>query len=375
MSDRLEDLQATYRRLKRALCFNESIASVQLHVGGRFAVLTLVDGNGWTPLHWACYHAVSSAVVSFFILHGSIAASMADDYGRTPLHWACRQSHEGCFEIIRLLRTASPDAIVLGDNRGYTPIHNVCSYLRQSPDIIHYLLDYCPPRVLGIQNTLGYTPLHVACSNAVSVAVLGRMVALHVKALGILSNEKETPLHLACRSRRTLHGNLVDQYPAACLVVDTEKHEYPYEMSVRLTRLQVDHQVEYLHQVTKEAAIALLVICSRMRCDFILTHIQAIPNLASITPGRSALEIRDAVEPHLDLGTLKALLQQDDLQDLLQTDEFREMINGVMRMIQISPSVEDLSSLDHINVLESVTDNPGCLYLHLRNDCACLWCL
>ncbi|KAJ7860217.1 ankyrin repeat-containing domain protein [Mycena olivaceomarginata] len=48
--------------------------------------LSLSDGQGWTPLHWACFKR--SSTVSQLLLSSGAAVNAADSYGWTPLFWA-----------------------------------------------------------------------------------------------------------------------------------------------------------------------------------------------------------------------------------------------------------------------------------------------
>ncbi|KAJ7439220.1 ankyrin repeat-containing domain protein [Mycena latifolia] len=69
--------------------------------------LCLVDAQGWTPLHWACFK--KSSVVRELLLRRGAAVDMRDSHGWTPLFWT---SFNGDVEALRSLLARGADHLV-----------------------------------------------------------------------------------------------------------------------------------------------------------------------------------------------------------------------------------------------------------------------
>jgi hypothetical protein len=68
--------------------------------------------------------------------------------------------------------------------------------------------------------------------------------------------------------------------------------------------------------------------------------------------------IRQALANH---ETLRTLLRNDELQTLLKEEDCQDLIRGVHCMVQTG-------SNHHVCIMESVSDTPDFLYLHLRSN-------
>jgi hypothetical protein len=88
-----------------------------------------------------------------------------------------------------------------------------------------------------------------------------------------------------------------------------------------------------------------------------------------------------------DPETLKALLDNSDLQSLLQDEDKQDLVGIMFKLVKSVDKLnlvrtmfhllnnagsrindEDvLETKDHVCILESVADTPDCIYLHLRN--------
>jgi hypothetical protein len=114
----------------------------------------------------------------------------------------------------------------------------------------------------------------------------------------------------------------------------------------------------------------------------VMTHIrQAVPGVleegVSISYMNGNEAIRQAMNNH---DTFMTLLQNDALQTLLKEEANQDLIRIMWHLViagsrsndvnvnDDDDDDDDASTIeDHVRVLETVSDHPDCLYLHLRN--------
>ncbi|EDQ84577.1 uncharacterized protein MONBRDRAFT_12720 [Monosiga brevicollis MX1] len=115
-------------RMLVVLCLHQSDkgrADWQLHLsvlGVSSSVIFTINqrGNGWTPLHWACYNGHVKAS-EMLLNHGADAKAKAWA-GHAPLHWACIEGH---VEVVEMLLKHGVDTEAK-DNDGDTSLHLAC---------------------------------------------------------------------------------------------------------------------------------------------------------------------------------------------------------------------------------------------------------
>ena len=148
---------------------------------------------GGTPLHVASSYG-QARIVSLLLERGTKPDNnTTNGDGNTPLHWACWDT--GTTEAVKVLLTAGAD-IHTTDNGGDTPLHMACS-VSENTDTVKVLLT-AGADIDSTRGSDGYTPLHLACleiDNDETVKVLLTAGAdIHTT-----DNDGDTPLHLACR--------------------------------------------------------------------------------------------------------------------------------------------------------------------------------
>jgi hypothetical protein len=296
---------------------------------------------------------------------------MANVGADAPLFRACSDHSSSVDEIQRLIEE-DPEALTKQDRSGRTPLHLARQFLTSSHDILRLLLDRCPPEAIGLGDNYGYTTLHCACLCGVSIKIIRRMIRIYPKALRTLTNNGETPLHVACHcifESLDVIQLLASECPIVCLLNNSDGRT-PYHESARFRRPAAT--LNLLLEATKQAALALVVFveCSSLITvsPAVIAHIhQVIPNFAqdymsSNEPIRQALD---------DPQTLKALLNNNDLQEMIKDNDCQDVVCGMHRMMKACSRFNlefQLESKHHISILESVSDAPDCFYIHLRNN-------
>jgi hypothetical protein len=291
---------------------------------------------------------------------------MADnDDGRTPLHRACK-NRRSTLGVIQRLIEEDPEALATSDRRGYTPLHLACYWLSASTNILQVLLGRSPTEVLGMCNRYGHTPLHEACIFGVSIDIIRRMIRLYPKALRMLTSHGNMPLHLGCQSNAASLEKLellIDHCPESCLILNN-LNESPY-VRVVLMRSRVPEGVALLRAATTNALIAFLVCAHQSVVPVtrtMMTHIrQVLPGWFEEGSSISYMNSNAAIRQALNHESLKTLLQNDELQALVKEEDCQDLIRGVNRMVQVG-------SNHHVCIMESVSDLPDFLYLHLRSN-------
>jgi ankyrin repeat protein len=87
--------------------------------------IDLMDDEGWTPLHLACYKG-RVALTKWLLrdMHANPKLGIKED-GSTPMHLACQ---EGFVEIVKLLLEQGGDSAKTADNAGITPRETAADY-------------------------------------------------------------------------------------------------------------------------------------------------------------------------------------------------------------------------------------------------------
>jgi hypothetical protein len=187
-----------------------------------------------------------------------------------------------------------------------------------------------------------------------------------------------TPLRVMCCA--THHSLdviklLASECPIVCLLL-TAYGETPYDLAVHFGRSSAAI-LGVLLEATKQAALALLVFVDSALVTVspaVVNHIhQVIPNFAqegfSVSYYMSSNEpIRQALD---DPQTMKALLNNNVLQQMLEDEDYQDVLCGMRRLIKTSSRINSEIQLEpkhHISILESVSDTPDCFYIHLRNN-------
>jgi ankyrin repeat protein len=347
--------------------------------------LRIPDNDGRTPLHSACEFGASVQVVRLLINKFREALSMKNDMGATPLKTACLRDISDAsekdvyFEVVKLILESYPEALTMGDNDGNTPLHIVFDDQEASKRVLQLFVDRGGAKALKILNNNGDTPLQAACEGGGTFGdVIELMIALYPKALHIANKFGETALHSASFSNvpaETL-SVMIDRAPVPCLVLAQDADEdvgfcLPYEWAVEIGRDA--HVLELLLHSMKDAASAMMecALSSRIAMSASVTdHVRETASLAmpDFNEGVSIESIRDRLEP----GLIKTLVNNIELQELLKKDEaYHCLISGLVRMNKSGRSgarKEPSNILAGLSVLDSISDNVDCIYLHLREN-------
>jgi ankyrin repeat protein len=358
--------------------------------------IRIPNEGGWTPLQTASCYGASVHVVRLLIKKFRGALSMKDAYGNTPLKTACRRGGVASdddinFEVVKLLLESYPEALFIGDNEGFTPLHIAYKNDEASQQVVRLLVDRGGEKALGMLNNNGFPPLHGACQEGYPEDIIQLMIAVYPKALQIVDKFGGTALHSACQSNvpvATLRAMIL-RGPAACLVLeqvsieDSEDDDDEAESDEDIVYLPYDwtvgqereaHVVELLSNATKDAAVAMMecALSSRTTMSTAVTiHVRAI--ITGAVPdfnetSRMTQSVRDNLVPDL----IKTLVINDELQELLKKDEaYHHLIAGLVRMNKSgrSRALRDPSNkLPGLAVLDSISDNVDCSFLHLREN-------
>jgi hypothetical protein len=349
-------------------------------------VLTRTSYIGWTLLQYACSffgsYRASPSTIRLMVDLCPRAARMPTSHVRvTPLHLACQNGI--CMETISILIDAYFEALTDTDNAGDTPLHASFRSGGVLPEVLLLLLSRCPVAVLGMCNAAGRTPLHEACYSGVSLDILRQTIHLYPKALRMMDGDGRSPHYLVCLSGRNLPLEVIQvlthERPESCLLLDRYNFS-PYDRAVQSGRQ--DQVQEFLQEATHDAVIALLeyVFCIyrygtipsavRAHAQAFLTNF--VPELrGNARPGRLLVQ---SVRPHLNLSTLRSLLRNSHLQDLLKNEKYQQHQDLVRGVVRINKSVrEEGNKVQGVCGMESIADTPACLFLLLRNNPSLCW--
>jgi ankyrin repeat protein len=346
-------------------CLCSSMSVIRCLISSFPDAAAIRDITGWTPLHYLCFRRPGSGTSVPATVH--VAELLIDCYpqalmtqndgGASPLHFACYT--RAPIAIIRLLVKRCPQSVRLVDQDGDTPLNCVCSMLRDddeahSDEVIRLLVDQ-DPSTLFIRDKKGLTALHHACSSDVSIGTLQYMV--------------QQCCHVVCLFLDTPEGTGSDFFLPLQWAIDQDR-DPPV--------------IQFLTDATADAACAVIELAlnprgsmpTNVRLHVLETVKQAVPGVLSGAVGDTVGSAPSAtIRQHLTDNLVRTLVDHDDLQSLLKEDQhFQSLIGGVVRINQSSGRqyVRDESSDNQrrkaMIVLDSVSDNVDCLYLHLLEN-------
>ena len=121
------------------------------------------DLNGWTPLHYACFHGHLD-LVTYLIHTLKCDPNLKDNEGKTPLHMMCSflsSEQEYSLKIVELLIDKAGCDCNAITNKGDTPLMLLCRN-SGSKVIVEYLIHTCHCDISQKDNS-GNNALHIAC--------------------------------------------------------------------------------------------------------------------------------------------------------------------------------------------------------------------
>jgi hypothetical protein len=163
----------------------------------------------------------------------------------------------------------------------------------------------------------------------------------------------------------------------ACLLLDDENRT-PYDMAVPL------YKESFLQQATIDLACALIEMALSPKATtiplLVMNHIKSmIPKLVRDANGRDSttteFALVESIRTSLKMKQVSALLRNKHVQRLIHEETLQHLISGTVQMnlagrnyIQDDPS----NKVKGLRVLNAVSSNPDCVYLHLRESpCLC----
>ena len=209
----LEGCQAAYK------AFPEAIGQEQ-------------DSKIGLPLHYACLHQASLAVVQFLVDTYAEATRVTNAEHQTPLHQACR-SKDVQLDVVELLLKHYPTAAQLADRSGYTPLHLAIRH--GAPIAVLAALQASSPTVIRTVTLSWHRPLHIAALYGASFETIQWLVQKDPAAVRATGEDFSTVLHYAVVGHCTADviAYLRDAYPVA-LVLTNEHDETPYDVALRV---------------------------------------------------------------------------------------------------------------------------------------------
>jgi hypothetical protein len=225
-----------------------------------------------------------------------------------------------------------------------------------------------------MRNSSGFTPLHSACMYGVSIDIIRQMIRLYRKALRTFNIAGNTPLHCATSPAEASLEKLellILHCPESCLVLNN-RNESPHDRVV-LRRARLPECVALLRAATTNALIAFLVCVHQSMVPVtptMMTHIrQVLPGLFEEGSSISYMNSNEPIRQALNNESLKTILRNDELQSLLKEEDCQDLIRGVYRMVQTGSNHTRFGDPNHhVCIMESVSDTPDFLYLHLRSN-------
>jgi len=195
----------------------------------------LDTASGFSPLHYACYHANHELIQ--YLLSQALNTSTANKAAslrtttqlETPLHLLCRKHTitEEYLPVLEQLLQADPEAIVARDaSHGYTPLHWICRSPHSSCRIVQSLLR-CNAAAASIGDNNFYLPLHHACEMGAPTDVISCLLQANNEAATAVTKKGDSALTLACACNTSTDTVvlLIQANPNAL----TERNLYGYE--------------------------------------------------------------------------------------------------------------------------------------------------
>jgi ankyrin repeat protein len=342
----------------------------------------IASHQGWTPLQTASSYGASVHVVRLLISKFRGALSIKDEDGDTPLNTACSRGSVASdddinFEVVKLLLESNPGALFMGNNNGHTPLHIQFKNDEASQQVVRLLVDRGGAKALGMLDNDGCPPLRIACQEGYPEDIIQLMITVYPKALEIVDRLGRTALHRACQSNvpvATLRGMIV-RAPATCLFLgegDEDLNFLPYDLAVQEEREA--SVLELLTNATKDALCAMMecALSSRTTMPTAVTnHVRSTMTRAMPAFNGTSL-MTQSVRDHLEPDLITTLVTNDELQEVLKKEEaYHSLIGGLVRMNKSGRSralMDPSNKLAGLAVLNSISDNVDCLFLHLREN-------
>eukprot|EP01130_Rhizamoeba_saxonica_P005192 TRINITY_DN2079_c0_g1_i1.p1 TRINITY_DN2079_c0_g1~~TRINITY_DN2079_c0_g1_i1.p1 ORF type:complete len:629 (-),score=115.50 TRINITY_DN2079_c0_g1_i1:72-1925(-) len=155
-----------------------------------------VDGNLWTPLHWACHKPdnIGNLKVIKWLMEYNCNINASDAYNRTPLLMAARN---GNIETVKLLLESNNILVDTLNTKGETPLFKAIQYSHK--DVARLLLlRGANPSVS--EATRQNSPLHAACANG-NISCLNILLK-YCDDINIKNIQGNTPLHICILRNR-----------------------------------------------------------------------------------------------------------------------------------------------------------------------------
>ncbi|XP_016652291.1 PREDICTED: ankyrin repeat-containing protein At3g12360-like isoform X2 [Prunus mume] len=135
---------------------NEITRKILKHT--KMALTKVVDGRGWTPLHFAALFGHTS-IVKQLIESDKSAAYIGDNvYKKTPLHVAALQGHE---QVMREIISHCPDCCELVDHKGCNALHYAIEWPRGLIEDLVLKDPWLSHVLLNGKDVDGNTPFHL----------------------------------------------------------------------------------------------------------------------------------------------------------------------------------------------------------------------
>jgi hypothetical protein len=200
------------------------------------------------------------------------------------------------------------------------------------------------------------------------------------EAVEMVTNEVTTVLHLACREDYSIAvvQYLYNCWAVASLVVAFRESRPMLPHGCAVGRQPVADVTDFVAEATKDTACALIEYAlypltsmpvterDRMR-DFVTAL-----NISGFDASASGVALTESVRRHLTCDSILNLVNNDALQQLLLGDkDLQRTIGGLVRMNKAGRNYvqgEPSNVCKGIAVLDFVSDNVDCIFVHLREN-------
>ncbi|XP_048248982.1 serine/threonine-protein phosphatase 6 regulatory ankyrin repeat subunit B-like isoform X2 [Haliotis rufescens] len=153
------------------------------------ADLTLVDNNGDSLLHNACFDG-NTAIVQYLVSPSNV--NTRGQYGLTPVMMAAFEGHQSVFDLL----VSKHADLTLVDNNGNSLLHIACN--GGDTAIVQYLVS---PSNINTRGQYGWTPVMMAAFKG-HQSVFDLLVSKHAD-LTLVDNNGDSLLHIACEGGDT----------------------------------------------------------------------------------------------------------------------------------------------------------------------------
>jgi hypothetical protein len=313
----------------------------------------------------------------------------AEDDGYNPFHRAC---YEENMRVVPVLAKRIPEVLRMRTHGGLTALHMVAGCDIATVEMVELVADGFP-QAMTMLSRGGHMPLHLACVNGASARVVQLLVGRGPEAVEILNVNGETVLHCACIGSEPESIRFVfDLWPVAALLLarvliirwdtgirhDTERMMLPHCAASNAVNAVNQDVIDTIADLTKDAACTMIEYSlsthTSMPAELVGRFLDMLTalNIPGFDATASGPALADTLRPHLDPDLISDLVDNDNVQQLLKKDKrVQNLISGLIRMnrsgrnyVQEEPS----NTLRGISVLESISDNVECLFVHLREN-------